>query len=254
MATTGPRAAFLSLPLEMRELIYALIISEGPNINTYDQNPPFHSMLLVNRQIHEEYAKIYYGSHIFHLHIPRRNANDSKTPDPSGLGEWRSRSPLMLGCVREVMVHFDIFFHTIPPDAPRPATPNVSWLAAGLALAPNIEILHIVLFCTRSAIKSIPVPFLSKVNPLGEDTVKKRVLEVIPLIKDCCQASVLPNLLRVVLHVDARHGNETTKTFMENMEGWRWVRSFSRSLVSCDNTEYNGWGTHFSEHMFRITS
>jgi hypothetical protein len=47
---------FLSLPFEIREHIYTAI-SNTPTFNTYEQNPPLHSMLLVNRQIYDEYAK-----------------------------------------------------------------------------------------------------------------------------------------------------------------------------------------------------
>jgi hypothetical protein len=252
MATSEPKATFLNLPYEIRVLIYTITISDPPTFNTYDQNPPLHSMLLVNRQIHDEYAKIYYGSNIFHLYMRRRTADDYRTPDTSGLAKWRSRSPSMLSCIREVMIHFDIFFRSKVPDADRSTPSDVRWLAAGLAMALNIEILHIVLFCTQPAVRTMPSLYLSSTGMFNDLTMTNHVLKAIPWIKDCCKASTLPNLLRVVLHVDATHGNKTVSCFTENMEGCEWVKSFSKSLVSCDNTDYSGWGSHFSEHIFKI--
>jgi hypothetical protein len=52
----------------------------------------------------------------------------------------------------------------------------------------------------------------------NHDTVMMRFLEAIPWIKDCCKASTLPNILRVVLHVDAKYRNETISCLMENVE------------------------------------
>src|ERR1700730_19471659 len=83
--TSEPRATFLSIPYETRALIYTFSINDSPPFNPYDQNPPLHSMLLVNRQIHDEYVKIYYGSNIFHLYMRRRTADDHTTPNTSGL-------------------------------------------------------------------------------------------------------------------------------------------------------------------------
>ena len=119
-------------------------------------------------------------------------------------------------------------------------------------MAPNIEILHIVLFCSQPAARTMPPLYLTNMEMLNDLTVMKRVLKAIPWIKDCCKASTLPNLLRVVLHVDEKHGNKTISSFAEKMEGCEWVKSFSRSLVSCSNEDYSGWESHFSEHIFKI--
>jgi hypothetical protein len=75
----------------------------------------------------------------------------------------------------------------------------------------------------------MPLPYLRTDVP-NHETVMNSVLKAIPWIKDCCNASTLPNLLRVVLHVDAKYGNEMRNCFMENMESCEWVKSFSRSL------------------------
>ena len=128
----------------------------------------------------------------------RRSTNDHRTPDTSRLAEWRSRSPSMLSCIREVMIHFNIFFRSKIPGADRRTPSDVCWLAAGLAMAPNIEILHIVLFCTQPAVITMPLPYP---RTLDHDAVMYSVFKAIPWIKDCCKAGTLPNLLRIVLHI-----------------------------------------------------
>jgi hypothetical protein len=188
VTSSKPRASFLSFPYEIREYIYTIAISDPQTFNTYNKNPPLHSMLLVNRQIHDEYAKIYYGSNIFHPRMRR------ETSDTSGLAEWRLRSSSMLSCIREVMIHFDNFFRSDIPDADHSTSDVRHWLAAGLAMAPNIEILHVVLFRTR---RTMLLPYGSSAEMLIRDTEIRSILEAIPWIKDCCKA--LPNLLRVVL-------------------------------------------------------
>jgi hypothetical protein len=145
------------------------------------------------------------------------------------------------------MIHFNIFFRSKIPGADRRTPSDVCWLAVGLAMAPNIEILHIVLFCTQPAVITMPLPHP---RTLDHDAVMYSVFKAIPWIKDCCKAGTLPNLLRIVLHVDAKHGNETIGRLMENIEGCEWVKSYSRSLVTCVNTDYIG--LHFLEHIFKI--
>jgi hypothetical protein len=58
----------------------------------------------------------------------------------------------MLSCIRKAMIHFDIFFRSKIPDADRRPPSDVRWLAAGLAMSPNIEVLHIVLFCIKMVV------------------------------------------------------------------------------------------------------
>lgn len=79
----------------------------------------------------------------------------------------------------------------------------------------------------------------------------KRVLEAIPWIRDCCKARILPKLFRIILYVDAKYGNEMISRFTENMGSLCWVKSLSRSLVTCDNINYSG--SHFLEHTFKIS-
>jgi hypothetical protein len=76
----------------------------------------------------------------------------------------------MLNCIREVMIHFDIFFRSKIPDADRRTPSDVCWLAAGLAMAPNIEILHIVLFRTQPAVITMPLPY-PRTDLLDHDAV-----------------------------------------------------------------------------------
>jgi hypothetical protein len=76
----------------------------------------------------------------------------------------------MLSYIREVMIHFNIFFRSKIPGADRRTPSDVCWLAAGLAMAPNIEILHIVLFCTQPAVRTMPLPYLRTDVP-NHDTV-----------------------------------------------------------------------------------
>jgi hypothetical protein len=109
---------------------------------------------------------------------------------------------------------FEVSFRTNIRDADHGTPSGMRWLAAGLAMAPNIEILHFVLFCTRHTAGTTPISYPSSTAILPYKTVMQGVINTIPWIKDCCEASTLPNLLRVVLHVNARHGNRAINCFV----------------------------------------
>ena len=248
-----PRTTFLSLPYEVREIIYNYTLDDLPTIfNTYVRNPPLHSLLLANRQIHDEYAKIYYGNLIFHLQVRRTAANDDKRPDRSGLAQWRLRSPIMLGHIREVMLHFEASFRSLVPPADRDRPTHLRWLADGLAMAPNIEVMHIVFFCGQECFKNNR-PILSEYpKTVDREEVMQRVVDIIPWIKECCKPTIFPALMRLVLHIDTKYGNKEICYFMENMADYSWVNSFSRSFVMCDPHGWHGTGSHFSEHVFKV--
>jgi hypothetical protein len=120
MSTSKSKPSFLSLPFELREQIYHLTINNDDlTFNPYEHNPPLHSLLLTSPKISEEYSKIYYSNHIFHLHIRRGTDLDHITTDTSGLLEWKTRPSTMRDSIREVMLHFDISFRSKIPEADR---------------------------------------------------------------------------------------------------------------------------------------
>ena len=103
-----------------------------------------------------------------HLYMRRRIADDCRRANTSGLAEWRLRSPLMLGYIPEVMIHFEVFLRTNIRDADYGTPSGMRRLAAGLAMAPNIEILHFVLFCNQHTAGTMPIPYLSSTAILTE--------------------------------------------------------------------------------------
>jgi hypothetical protein len=264
MATSKPKPSFLSLPYELREQIYELTVrNDDVAFNTYEHNPPLHSLLLTSRKISEEYSKFYYSNNIFHLHIRRGTDLDHITPDTSGLSEWRTRSSRMRDSIREVMLHFDISFRSKIPDADRCEPTSLSWLAAGLKMAPNLEILHLVLFCSSQPFSftdsddkmdlELPAFRSTTTKPVELSPVNKRVCRVLPLISELSNHTTFPNLSRIIIHVDVRHGYSTVPFFADNVTAFEieWNKSESRSFVSCENKGYcGGHNSEFSEHTF----
>jgi hypothetical protein len=145
---------------------------------------------------------------------------------------------------------------------------SLSWLTAGLTMAPNLETLHLVLFCSSQYYsfadpeESIE-PTTTSAQPSATDSLRnhirnveiresgrlKRVSQLLPFIKECCDLTSFPNLRTIILHVDSP---TPMKFFSESVADFEWRKTEPKSFVSCENKGYcGGHNQRFSEHTFK---